>query len=61
MIRTFEVLAVGSTDAADIAKRRCRDEGFRIRTVAAIQAVDTPSKTERTRWIVRLSVAEPTP
>lgn len=59
MIRLYTVEAVGSTDAADIAKRRCRDEGYRIRTIAAIQPVDAPSRTERTRWIVRLAVAEP--
>jgi hypothetical protein len=54
--RLFEVEAVGSTDAADIAKRRARDEGLRVQTVASIQAVDTPAKTERTRWLVWLAV-----
>jgi hypothetical protein len=54
----YEVEAIGSTDAADIAKRRARDEGLKVRTVASIRAVDMPSKTERTRWIVMLAIAD---
>ena len=54
--RTFEVEAIGSTDAADIAKRRARDEGLRVQTVASIRAVDPPSRTVRTRWLVTLAV-----
>lgn len=58
---TVTVEALGSTDAADIAKRRARAEGYRVSTVGSIQAVDPPSRTERTRWVVRLSVKEVAP
>jgi hypothetical protein len=50
----YEVEAIGSTDAADIAKRRAHDEGLRIKTVASIRAVDSP--TVRGRWIVVLAI-----
>lgn len=53
------VQAFGSTDAADIAKRRARDDGFRVRTVSRIHPVDEPAKGRMTRWAVTLAVVKP--
>lgn len=57
-IATYHVEAIGSTDAVDIASRRARDDGLRVRKVSAIDAVDERSRTERTRWVVRLVVRQ---
>lgn len=54
---SLTVEATGSTDAADIAKRRARDDGFRVRTVARVHPIDTPDPKRRTRWAVELAVS----
>lgn len=53
------VEASGSTDAADIAKRRARDDGFRVRTLSRVHPIDTPDPKRRTRWAVELAVVRP--
>jgi hypothetical protein len=58
---TYTVEALTPDDAVDIAKRRARDEGLRILTVSRVVAVDPPSRTERTRWLVSLSVRDVAP
>lgn len=61
MTSTYDITveAAGSTDAADIAKRRAREDGLRVRTVSRIVAVDTPDPKRRTRWAVTLAVVRP--
>ena len=49
---TITVPATTPQDAADIAKRRARDDGFTIRTVKRIRPID-PAQT---RWSVELAV-----
>lgn len=58
---TVTVDAVGSTDAQDIAKRRARDDGFRVRTVRSVRpraGFDGDSKV-RGPWVVDLAVVRP--
>jgi hypothetical protein len=59
MTSTYSVTveALGSTDAADVAKRRAREDGFRVRTVARIHPIDAPDPGRRTRWAVELAVS----
>ena len=56
---TITVEAIGSTDAADIAKRRAREDGFKVRTVSRIVALGSPSPATRGRWSVTLAVVRP--
>ena len=49
---TITVPATTALDAADIAKRRAREDGWRIRTVNRIR----PQDQEQTRWTVELAV-----
>ena len=49
---TITVHAASALDAADIAKRRAREDGWRIRTVNRIR----PQDPEQTRWTVELAV-----
>ena len=51
-IYTITVHAGTALDAADIAKRRAREDGFTIRTVKRIR----PQDQEQTRWTVELAV-----
>ena len=53
---TVTVDAIGSVDAVDIAKRRAREDGWRVRTLARVVAIDAPVEGERTRWAVELAV-----
>lgn len=61
---TYTVEALTPDDAVDIAKRRARDEGLTVLSAGpeqgvclyTVMAVDPPSRTERTRWIVTLAV-----
>lgn len=55
---SLTVEAIGSTDAADIAKRRAREDGYRVRTVASIHPIDVPDPSRRTRWAVTLAVVK---
>ena len=59
----YRLSAIGSTDAADQAKRRARADGYRVRTVASIRlAADVPApadpRRERGSWVVTLAVRE---
>ena len=49
---TITVPASTPQDAADIAKRRAREDGWRIRTVKRIRPVDP----QETQWRVELAV-----
>lgn len=58
---TFRVWAVGSTDAADKAKREARESGWRTKTLGRVDLVGPADGTERTalrEWDVML-VARP--
>ena len=53
---TVTVDAIGSVDAVDIAKRRAREDGWQVRTLARVVAINRAVEGERTRWSVELAV-----
>lgn len=58
---TLRVDAIGTTDAQDIAKRRARDDGWKVRTVASVRpaAGFDGNRTIRGPWVVELAVVRP--
>ena len=59
---TFAVTAIGSTDAAERAKREARESGWRTKTLARIDLVGPPDGTERSQvreWLVTLIARPP--
>lgn len=58
---TITVEAAGSTDAQDIAKRRARDDGWKVRTVRTVRPSQMFSGDPRVRgpWVVELAVVRP--
>jgi len=59
---TYRVHAIGSTDAADQAKRRAREAGLRVQTVASIRLTTPGHKhgfdpsRQSASWTVTLAV-----
>lgn len=57
---SFEIYAVGSTEARELAREKAREQGLRIRTLSRVDQLEPhrrDNRKERLLWRVTFAVA----